>query len=73
MPLTIKERNEKQYAKNKQNSFPCPDCGKLTNKTTIYQHRKTIFHKYKVYENAAELASAAKPAQPTESAEAIAE
>lgn len=44
--MTIKEKGAKQWAKNKANAYPCPDCGAIINKTTVYRHKESYFHKY---------------------------
>lgn len=36
----------RRWIKNKSNPYPCPDCGKMINKSTIYNHKKTQSHKY---------------------------
>jgi uncharacterized protein YlaI len=48
MSRTAKERSAKQWANNKANAYPCPDCGRVINKTTVYRHNESYFHKYNV-------------------------
>lgn len=34
----------KCYYKNKANEYPCPDCGRMVNKTKVHRHNKSMFH-----------------------------
>lgn len=34
----------KCFYKNRANAYPCPDCGRIINKSTAKRHGKTIFH-----------------------------
>ena len=38
----------KCWIKNKANEYPCPDCGRITNKTTYKRHNKTQYHRLAV-------------------------
>lgn len=38
--------SRKLYYKNKANEYPCPECGKIINKTVAGRHNQTVFHKY---------------------------
>jgi predicted RNA-binding Zn-ribbon protein involved in translation (DUF1610 family) len=52
MVLTTKEKSLKQWEKNKANAYPCPECGKIINKSTVYRHKESYFHKYNALLNA---------------------
>lgn len=36
----------KCYLRNKANEYPCPDCGKVINKSIMHRHNRTTYHKY---------------------------
>ncbi len=35
----------KYWAKHKINTYPCPECGRTVNKTTVLRHSKTRVHR----------------------------
>lgn len=38
----------KCYLKNKANEYPCPECGKITNKSNRNNHNRSQFHRLSV-------------------------
>lgn len=38
----------KYYLRNKANPYPCPDCGRMTNKSIYKRHNRTQHHQLAV-------------------------
>ncbi len=57
------------YQKNKANPYPCPDCGRQIHKSTVSQHKRSMFHKLAVLtkqlEEQSTSAGSAAPAEST--------